>query len=121
MRRVLVLAVLALALPLMAYADSSIDLSNRGGTITGNAAGLSLTGSTLKSYGVRGRLESRHRHLHDRSLHLAAMRRWRHTGARRLIHDYGQRDQWGSEWRDFQWHLHRRRFVDADNVGERNA
>jgi hypothetical protein len=51
MRRVLILAVLALALPLMAYADSSIDLTNRGGTITGNAAGLSLTGSTLISFG----------------------------------------------------------------------
>jgi hypothetical protein len=51
MRRVLILAVLALVLPLMAYADSSIDLTNRGGTITGNAAGLSLSGSTLISYG----------------------------------------------------------------------
>jgi len=51
MRRVLILAVLALVLPLMAFADSSIDLTNRGGTITGNAAGLSLTGSTLISYG----------------------------------------------------------------------
>ena len=51
MRRVLILAVLALALPLMAYADSSIDLTNRGGTITGNAAGLSRTGSTLISFG----------------------------------------------------------------------
>jgi hypothetical protein len=51
MRRVLILAVLALALPLMAYADSSIDLTNRGVTITGNAAGLSLTGSTLISFG----------------------------------------------------------------------
>jgi hypothetical protein len=51
MRRVLILAVMALALPLMAYADSSIDLTNRGGTITGNAAGLSLTGSTLISFG----------------------------------------------------------------------
>jgi len=51
MRRVLILAVLAMVLPLTAYADSSIDLTNRGGTITGNAAGLSLTGSTLISYG----------------------------------------------------------------------
>jgi hypothetical protein len=51
MRRVLILAMLALALPLMAYADSSVDLTNRGGTITGNAAGLSLSGSTLISYG----------------------------------------------------------------------
>lgn len=51
MRRVLILAVLALALPLMAYADSSIDVSNAGGTITGNSAGLSLTGSTLFKFG----------------------------------------------------------------------
>ena len=51
MRRVLVLAVLALALPLMAWADSSIDVSNAGGTITGNSAGLSLTGSTLFKFG----------------------------------------------------------------------
>src|SRR5215475_7340994 len=51
MRRVLILAVLALALPLMAYADSSIDVSNSGGTITGNASGLSLSGSTLFKFG----------------------------------------------------------------------
>ena len=51
MRRVLLLAVLALALPLMAWADSSIDVSNAGGTITGNSAGLSLTGSTLVKFG----------------------------------------------------------------------
>jgi hypothetical protein len=44
------LAVLALALPLVAYADS-IDVSNVGGTISGDSAGLSLTGSTLISYG----------------------------------------------------------------------
>jgi hypothetical protein len=51
MRRVLILAVLALALPLMAYADSSTGLTNKGGTITGNAAGLSLSGSILQIYG----------------------------------------------------------------------
>jgi PEP-CTERM motif len=51
MRRVLILAVLALALPLMAYADSTIDVSNGGGTITGNASGLSLSGSTLFKFG----------------------------------------------------------------------
>jgi len=51
MRRVLILAVLALALPLMAYADSTIDVSNAGGTITGNASGLSLSGSTLFKFG----------------------------------------------------------------------
>ncbi len=51
MRRVLLLALLALALPMMAWADSSIDISNAGGTITGSSAGLSLTGSTLFKYG----------------------------------------------------------------------
>jgi len=51
MRRVLILAVLALALPLMAYADSTIDVSNAGGTVTGNASGLSLSGSTLFKFG----------------------------------------------------------------------
>jgi hypothetical protein len=50
-KKVLMLAVLALALPMAAFADSSIDITNRGGTLTGNASGLSLTGSTLISYG----------------------------------------------------------------------
>jgi len=51
MRRVLLLTLLALALPMMAFASSSIDISNAGGTITGSSAGLSLTGSTLFKYG----------------------------------------------------------------------
>jgi hypothetical protein len=50
-KKVLLLAVLALALPLAAFADSSIDITNRGGTITGNASGLSLGGSTLIGVG----------------------------------------------------------------------
>jgi hypothetical protein len=36
---------------MMAFASSSIDISNAGGTITGSSAGLSLTGSTLFKYG----------------------------------------------------------------------
>ncbi len=50
-KKVVLLAVLALALPMAAFADSSIGLTNKGGTITGNAAGLSLTGSTLVVFG----------------------------------------------------------------------
>src|SRR5215471_19360470 len=50
-KKVLLLAVLALALPLAAFADSSIDISNYGGTLTGNASGLSLSGSTLFKVG----------------------------------------------------------------------
>lgn len=51
MRRVVLLALLALALPLAAWADS-IDATNRGGTITGGSSGLSLSGSVLTSYGA---------------------------------------------------------------------
>jgi hypothetical protein len=47
MRRIALLAVLALALPMAAFASSSVDFSNSGGTLTGTNAGLSLTGSTL--------------------------------------------------------------------------
>jgi len=51
MRRVVLLAILALALPMAAWATSSIDISNSGGTVTGSSAGLSLSGSTLFKYG----------------------------------------------------------------------
>jgi hypothetical protein len=51
MRRVLLLVLLALALPATTWAKSTIDLSNRGGTITGSNAGLQLTGSVLFAYG----------------------------------------------------------------------
>jgi hypothetical protein len=47
MRRVLIMAVLALALPLSAFASSSVDFGNVGGTLSGTSSGLSLTGSTL--------------------------------------------------------------------------
>ena len=50
-KKLLLLAVLALALPMAAFADSSIGMTNKGGTLTGNASGLSLTGSTLMIYG----------------------------------------------------------------------
>jgi len=51
MRRVLLLVLLALALPATTWAKSTIDLANRGGTITGSNAGLSLSGSVLFAYG----------------------------------------------------------------------
>ena len=47
MRRIVLLAVLALALPMAAFASSSVDFSNSGGTLTGTNAGMTLTGSTL--------------------------------------------------------------------------
>src|ERR1700751_1301133 len=51
MRRVVLLVLLALALPATTWANSTIELTNRGGTITGSSASLSLTGSVLIAYG----------------------------------------------------------------------
>ncbi|HWX91983.1 MAG TPA: PEP-CTERM sorting domain-containing protein [Terriglobales bacterium] len=45
-KKVLLLAVLALALPLAAFA-SGVDITNAGGTLSGSSSGLSLTGSTI--------------------------------------------------------------------------
>jgi hypothetical protein len=49
--KVVLLVVLALALPLAAFASSSIDIGNAGGVVSGNSSGLTLTGSTLFKYG----------------------------------------------------------------------
>ena len=46
MKRIVWMAVLALALPLAAFAGD-VDFGNSGGTLTGNSAGLTLTGSNL--------------------------------------------------------------------------
>jgi PEP-CTERM motif len=46
MKRVAFLALLALVLPLAAFAGT-VDFTNQGGTLTGSSAGLSLSGSTL--------------------------------------------------------------------------
>lgn len=46
MKRIVLMALLALALPLSAFAQSS-DYSNYGGTLVGSSSGLSLTGSEL--------------------------------------------------------------------------
>ena len=51
MKKLVLLAVLALALPMLAFADSSIDFTNSGGTLTGSSAGLTLTNSTLVKIG----------------------------------------------------------------------
>ena len=50
MRRVVLLALLALAVPMAAWADT-IGVTNKGGTITGDNSGLSLSGSVLVIYG----------------------------------------------------------------------
>jgi len=47
MKKILLLAVLALALPMTVFAGSSVDYTNSGGTLSGSSSGLTLTGSTL--------------------------------------------------------------------------
>lgn len=54
MRRIFLLALLALALPMAAFADSSVDFTNSGGTLSGSSAGLSLSGSTLSVMAMNG-------------------------------------------------------------------
>jgi hypothetical protein len=47
MKRMLWMVLLALALPMAAFASSSDDFTNSGGTLSGSSAGLTLTGSEL--------------------------------------------------------------------------
>jgi PEP-CTERM motif len=47
MKRILLLGVLALALPMAVFAANSVDYTNSGGTLAGSNSGLALTGSTL--------------------------------------------------------------------------
>jgi hypothetical protein len=47
MKKLFLLAVLALALPTAMFAGSSVDYTNSGGTLSGSSAGLSLSGSAL--------------------------------------------------------------------------
>jgi len=47
MKRIFGLVLLALVLPLAAFANSSVDFANSGGTLTGGSAGLTLSGSEL--------------------------------------------------------------------------
>jgi hypothetical protein len=46
-KKLLLLVVLALALPIAAFASSQVDFTNSGGTLSGSNSGLSLGGSTL--------------------------------------------------------------------------
>ncbi len=47
MKRILAMVLLAVAIPVAAVADSSMDFSNSGGTVSGSSGRLSLTGSQL--------------------------------------------------------------------------
>jgi hypothetical protein len=47
MKRILWMALLAMALPLAAFADNSVDFTNSGGTLSGSSSGLTLGNSEL--------------------------------------------------------------------------
>jgi PEP-CTERM motif len=47
LKKFILLAIFALCLPMVALADSGVDFTNAGGTLTGSNSGFSLTGSTL--------------------------------------------------------------------------
>ncbi|MGA7401501.1 MAG: PEP-CTERM sorting domain-containing protein [Candidatus Sulfotelmatobacter sp.] len=47
MKRIVLMALLALSLPLAAFADNSVDFTNSGGMLSGSSTGLTLTGSEL--------------------------------------------------------------------------
>ena len=46
MKRIVMMALLALALPVAAFAGN-VDFTNNGGTLAGSSAGLTLSGSEL--------------------------------------------------------------------------
>lgn len=52
MKKIALLFLLALALPMAAFANNSVDFTNVGGTLSGSSAGLSLTGSMLAVMGT---------------------------------------------------------------------
>ncbi len=54
MKRMILLSLLALALPMAAFANNSVDFTNAGGTLSGSSAGLTLSGSTLIAMGSGG-------------------------------------------------------------------
>jgi hypothetical protein len=47
MKRIILMALLAMALPLAAFATSTVEFTTSGGTLAGTSAGLSLSGTTL--------------------------------------------------------------------------
>lgn len=55
MKKILLLAALALALPTAMFAGSSVDYSNSDGTLSGSSSGLGLSGSVLIAvHGLNG-------------------------------------------------------------------
>ncbi|MGA2964282.1 MAG: PEP-CTERM sorting domain-containing protein [Candidatus Korobacteraceae bacterium] len=56
MKRMVLMVLLALALPMAAFASSSVDFTNSGGTLSGSSEGLTLSGSALIAVNAPGTL-----------------------------------------------------------------
>lgn len=54
MKKIVWLFLLALALPMAAFAHNSVDFTNAGGTLSGSSSGLTLAPSTLVAVGFDG-------------------------------------------------------------------
>lgn len=54
MKKLILLVLIALALPMAAFANNSVDFTNDGGTLSGSSASLTLSGSTLVTMAMNG-------------------------------------------------------------------
>ncbi len=103
MKRILWTVLLALALPMAAFASSSVDFTNSGGTLSGSSAGLSLSGSVLIAVnGLNGMGLVTGSDLGSVSFHDRGFEFWESPDGwdvcrRRIVHDYGERHEWHSE------------------------
>ena len=127
MKKLLLLAVLALALPMAVFADSGVDYTNSGGTLAGSNSGLTLSGSTLIAVkGLNGGGLITGNDLGSVTFATGALisgdladgwnvRWWR------VVHHHRERHQRNSERnivrRNFRWS----RVLDVDNSRQRNS
>jgi len=96
MKRVVLLTLLALALPVATWA-STIGVTNKGGTIMGDNSGLSLSGSVMIAYG-----SAVGSNLGTVTFSTGAfLTNGRHVGGWWLVYDHGQRHRRSSQWRSF--------------------
>ena len=92
MKRIVLMALLAMALPMAMFASSSVDFTNSSGVLSGSTAGLTLSGSELIA--VNG-------------LRRAGLGYWR-PGKRKLFHRRSdvRRNYCSADGRQLRWRRH---------------
>ena len=127
MKKMLLLAVLALALPTAVFASSGVDYTNSGGTLSGTNSGLSLSGSVLVAVnGLNGgglitgsnlgSLEFSTGALTSGSLQMGGT-----FAAGGYLHHHRERHQRDSERHLVHWIVFWSRDLDADHALQWNA